>query len=142
MTLEVFVTDSPEPAAREIILKGLMTFNQERAGPGDWRPFAVLLRDERQAVVGGLWARTAWKWLFIELLHVPEGQRHAGLGTRLVGLAEDEALRRGCHAAWLDTFSFQARGFYERLGYRVFGTLENYPPGHSRHFLQKTLTVR
>jgi hypothetical protein len=48
-------------------------------------------------------------------------------------------MRRGCHGVWLDTFTFQARGFYERLGYSVFGAIEDYPPGHSRHFLKKDL---
>ena len=56
-------------------------------------------------------------------------------GTR----AEAEAIRRGCLGAWLDTFSFQARGFYERLGYAVFGALADYPPGHDRFFMQKPL---
>jgi hypothetical protein len=53
--------------------------------------------------------------------------------------AEREAIRRGCRGAWLDTFSFQARGFYERLGYTVFGTIAGCPPGHSRFFLKKDL---
>jgi len=48
------------------------------------------------------------------------------------------AMRRGCSGAWLDAFSFQARGFYEKLGYAVFGSIEDYPPGHSRFFLKKT----
>jgi ribosomal protein S18 acetylase RimI-like enzyme len=51
--------------------------------------------------------------------------------------AEAEAIHRGCRGAWLDTFSFQARGFYERLGYSIFGTIENFPPGHRRFFLKK-----
>jgi hypothetical protein len=51
--------------------------------------------------------------------------------------AEAEAIRRGCRGAWLDTFSFQARGFYERPGYSIFGTIENFPPGHRRFFLKK-----
>ncbi len=55
---------------------------------------------------------------------------------------EEEALRRGCCSAWLDTFEFQARGFYERLGYSCFATLPEYPKGHSRYFLQKQLTPR
>jgi hypothetical protein len=51
--------------------------------------------------------------------------------------AEDEARQRLCLGAWLDTFSFQARGFYERLGYTVFGTINDFPPGHSRIFMKK-----
>ena len=53
--------------------------------------------------------------------------------------AETEALARQCHHAWLDTFAFQARGFYERLGYQCFGTLDDYPVGSSRYFMSKPL---
>jgi GNAT superfamily N-acetyltransferase len=75
---------------------------------------------------------------YVELLFVPESLRRGGLGRRLMRDAEEEAIRRGCRGAWLDTFSFQARGFYERLGYAAFGLIEDYPPGHSRIFLKKT----
>ena len=54
-------------------------------------------------------------------------------------MAEDEGIRRGCHTAWLDTFNFQARGFYERFGYTIFGTLEGEPPAFPRYFMKKTL---
>jgi len=53
---------------------------------------------------------------------------------------EHAAKERGCTAAHLDTFSFQARPFYESLGYEVFGTLDDYPQGHQRFFMKKTLT--
>ena len=86
-----------------------------------------------------LFRSTAFGWLYIELLFIPEDRRAGGLGTRLMRRAEEEAIKRGCHHAWLDTFNFQARGFYEKLGYRVFGTLENYPVGHSRLFMTKSL---
>jgi ribosomal protein S18 acetylase RimI-like enzyme len=55
--------------------------------------------------------------------------------------AEQEAKARGCRGVWLDTYSFQARGFYERLGYAVFGTLDDYPPGQSRIFLHKAFVA-
>ena len=70
---------------------------------------------------------------------MPESARGRGLGRTLMRQAEDVALRRGCHGAWLDTFSFQARGFYEKLGYTVFGSIDDYPPGHSRFFMKKVL---
>ena len=73
------------------------------------------------------------------MFHLPEEARGQGTGRRILIAAEEEAVRRGCRYAWLDTFSFQARGFYEKLGYSVFGTLEDYPAGHSRYFLRKTL---
>jgi GNAT superfamily N-acetyltransferase len=66
--------------------------------------------------------------------------RGRGVGRELMAQAEARAVERGCHAAWLDTFSFQARGFYEKLGYEEFGTLD-YPPIHKRYFMKKLLVA-
>lgn len=140
MTPRIQLTDAPDPAVRDIIVKGLVAYNEEQAGPPNMRPLAVLVSDPGTGeVVGGLWGRTSWRWLFIELLFVPGEFRGTGLGADLMRRAEEEAARRGCVGAWVDTYSFQARGFYERLGYTVFGAIEDYPPGHARFFLQKRL---
>ena len=140
MQPEFHLSDAGDPAAREVIVRGLTQFNEANTGKLDHRPLAVLLRDpESGATLGGLWGRTAWRYLFVELLFVPEALRRGGVGSELMRRAEAEAAERGCHAAWLDTFSFQARGFYEKLGYSVFGQLDAYPPGHSRFFMRKAL---
>jgi GNAT superfamily N-acetyltransferase len=103
-------------------------------------PLALALRDPVSgAVSGGLWAISYYGWLFVELLVLPEAVRGQGLGTRLMREAERVARERGCVGVWLDTFTFQARGFYEKLGYTVFGQIDDYPPGHSRFWLQKRL---
>jgi len=86
-----------------------------------------------------MWGATVYGWLFTQLLVVPEHLRGGGIGKELMMQAEREAISRGCHSAWLDTFEFQARGFYEKLGYVSFGELQNYPIGFSRFFLQKSL---
>jgi GNAT superfamily N-acetyltransferase len=137
--MQITLTDAPDPAAREVIVGGLIAYNEAHAGPRSWRPLAVLLHDEAGAVVGGLWGGTAYGWLFTELLFVPEALRGRGLGAELLARAEAEALARGCVGAWLDTFAFQARGFYERLGYSLFGEIEGYPPGSARYFLMKRM---
>jgi GNAT superfamily N-acetyltransferase len=51
--------------------------------------------------------------------------------------AEIFARERGCIGMWLDTFEFQARGFYEKLGFEVFGTIEDHPVGMNRYFMKK-----
>jgi GNAT superfamily N-acetyltransferase len=142
MSVDIVFSDTPEAAAKEAILKGLVAFNTAQAQAADTRTLALLLTDTADAaIVGGLWGRTSWSWLYVELLFIPETLRGAGLGTQLMRQAEGEALNRGCRGVWLDTFSWQARGSYERLGYSVFGTLADFPPGHSRYFLHKPLAA-
>lgn len=134
------LTDTPEDAARAAIVRGLLAYNHGKTGISDHRPLAVLVHDEGGAVVGGLWGRTAYGWLFTELLFVPDSLRGTGLGRSLLLQAEAEAAARGCHGAWLDTFAFQARPFYERLGYECFGEIGDYPRGSSRFFMKKALS--
>lgn len=135
----VEITDAPREEDIDAIRAGLIAFNTARAGTTERRPLVVLHRDPSGAVAGGLVGRTSWGWLYVELLWVADHQRGAGVGRALLRAAEGEAVRRGCHAVWLDTFGFQAPGFYERLGYAPFGVLDDYPPGHRRHFLSKRL---
>ncbi|HEX4321122.1 MAG TPA: GNAT family N-acetyltransferase [Acidobacteriaceae bacterium] len=136
----ISLTDAPDGGALRTITRQITEFNQVASDrPNDFRPLAILLTDpESGETLGGLWGWTSFDFLHIDLLIVPEPLRGSGLGRTVMLQAEAEAIQRGCHGAWLDTFSFQARGFYERLGYTVFGSIEGYPPGHSRFFLKKS----
>jgi ribosomal protein S18 acetylase RimI-like enzyme len=123
------------------IVQELVKFNEQRVEPEGWEALAVLLRDEEGELRGGLNGYTHWGWLYIRHLWVDEDLRGQGFGRKLMRTAEEAAVARSCRAAHLDTHSFQSRGFYERLGYRVFGTLEDYPRGHQRFFMEKSLTA-
>src|SRR5512138_3173230 len=129
----------PDEGIRRAILGPLVAYNDMKTGRSDHRPLVLAIEDEDGQVVGGLWGRTGYDWLFVELLVVPESLRGRGVGTDLMRRAEAEAVVRGCHNAWLDTLEFQARGFYERLGYTCFAELENYPARWSRFFMRKAL---
>lgn len=136
----IIVDENPEPKHRQAILSPLLNYNDTRVGSPTLRPFAVFLRaPEIDAVVGGLWAYSVYDWLFVELLFVPEAMRRNGIGSMLMRHAEDAAVNRSCVGVWLDTYSFQARGFYEKLGYEIFGALDDFPKGESRYFLRKIL---
>jgi GNAT superfamily N-acetyltransferase len=140
--VEIVLEDETQPETRAAILEGLVAYNSEQTGHqfGPPRNIALALKDESGATVGGLTARIGYSRMFIELLFIPEKLRGRRLGEKLIAEAEAIARREGCLGIWLDTFSFQAPGFYKKLGYIEFGALPDYPPGFSRHFLHKTLS--
>lgn len=134
--IEVQISDTPAAEDTKFLYRQLDGFNEGQAGPSSTRELAVFARRDTE-IVAGLYGFTLWNWLHIRYLWVAEGLRHQGLGRQLMLAAEQEARIRGCDHAHVDTFSFQAIPFYERLGYSVFGQLEDYPVGHTRTFLQK-----
>ena len=133
------IVRDPGPYERAAIAAPLFAFNTSRIGRPQEDELLVLTVTEVETgnIIGGLWGSTIHEHMHVDLLVVPEALRHRGLGRRLMTLAEQEAKVRGCRGAWLTTHSFQARGFYERLGYTVFGIIDEYPPGHSFVFLRK-----
>jgi GNAT superfamily N-acetyltransferase len=124
--------------ARRAIVKGLREYNVATAGKFDHRPLTVTVR-ERGEIVGGLAGETFWGWMFVSLLWVSDARRGHGYGSALMGAAEKEARIRGVRNVYLDTFSFQAPGFYTKLGYREFARLDEFPAGHRRFWMTKAL---
>jgi GNAT superfamily N-acetyltransferase len=143
MTRPSAATISVEPDARaedvRAVEAGLRAFNVAHIGDPAEEPVRVFLRDERGAVVGGLLGHIKWRWLYVSKLWVSEAHRGEGRGRALLAAAEAHARSRGCTGAYLDTFEYQARPFYEKLGYELFGTLEGYPPGYRQYHLAKRL---
>lgn len=137
VSLRIEVKDNPQDADYQAIVAPLRAYNKAQAGVELAEKVALLVTDESGVTQGGLHGRIFGEWLFVELLVVPEAGRGKGLGSQLMSMAEAVAREKGCFGVWLDTFSFQAPEFYQKLGYSVFGELKDYPPGHSRFFLQK-----
>ncbi|HAU2019560.1 TPA: GNAT family N-acetyltransferase, partial [Legionella pneumophila] len=95
---------------------------------------------ENNEVVAGINAKMyMWGILFIDILFIAESHRKKQLGTYLLCKVEDEAKKAGATLVHLDTFDFQAKDFYLKHGYEIFGVLDNCPPGHQRFYLKKTL---
>ncbi len=106
-----------------------------------YEPLVLILRDDNHNAAGGLHGQTGLGWLYVEVLWVNEERRGEGYGTRLVKAAEVEAENRGCHSAYLYTYSFQQPEFYKKLGYEVFGELADFPNGHMKYFMKKSLGI-
>jgi GNAT superfamily N-acetyltransferase len=128
-----------EKPAWELIGGGLRDYNIQQAGEGHEKLLCYALYAPDHSVMGGIIGETHWNWLFINLMWIREELRGQGYGHQLLLAAEEEGRKRGATHAYLDTFSFQAPEFYQKHGYKVFGVLENFPPGHTRYYLTKQL---
>ena len=137
--LALEVTDTPDQDDLEAIGSALAAFNHGDVGPTERKALAVFVRDGNGRIVAGISGYTAWGWLYVQWLFVAESHRGHGLAGQMLAAAEAEALRRGCHGAYIDTFNPQALQIYKRAGYQVFGSLPDFPKGRSRSFLSKAL---
>jgi ribosomal protein S18 acetylase RimI-like enzyme len=126
-------------AASRHLWAGLVRFNRKTAGPLRYRRTVLTVRDASGGIQGGLILQSYWKESYVELLWLSGRARRAGLGRKLMAEAERRARRRGSVLLHLNTYSFQAPGFYEKLGFRRFGGMEGSPAGASRHFYAKRL---
>jgi GNAT superfamily N-acetyltransferase len=135
--VEIVLTTDASVEVRDIILKNIHEANVAALGPSEMKGLRLVLQDRDGKPLGGLWGRTSFRWLFIELLAVPDSLRGRGLGTELLARAEAEAKARGCIGAWLDTFTALSRRLYERCGFKVIGAIPDYPPGNTRVFMTK-----
>jgi GNAT superfamily N-acetyltransferase len=118
---------------------GIRNADPPDVGRRDYHPVGLSIRSSEGVIVGGVYGATMWGWLMVDGLWVAEELRGKGLGRRLMLGAEAVAVDRGCHGSSLGTFDFQARAFYERLGYTVFGELADFPRGHTHYSLWKSL---
>lgn len=141
--VEIVYESELRPESRQAVVDGLVAFNRVQT-PGFAGAFAniglLIKHPETGETDGGLTGRISFGWLFVELLFVPERLRGQGIGRKLMEQAEAVARAQGCVGIWLDTFTFQAPGFYQKLGYAVFGEIPDYPAGSSRFFLSKRLS--
>ena len=135
--LQMTLEDKPLKATLDVIDNGLDVYNAQFS-PGHFEEFVMALKLSSGEVKGGIHAIVWAEMLFIKWFWIDESYRRQGRGRALLEATEAEGRRRGCRAAWLDTFEFQARPFYEKRGYKVFGTLD-YPAGFKRFYLQKAL---
>jgi ribosomal protein S18 acetylase RimI-like enzyme len=138
--MRIDLTDSPDERDEAFVIAQTRAFNAAFTKE-DVRSLCVFIRDDEGRIIGGLTAKTYWEYLEIQFLWVHEDHRDIGLASELIVTAETEAMKRGCKHAFLDTFSFQALGFYRKLGYSEFGRLSGFSGQHERYFLRKTLAL-
>ena len=138
--MRIELSEAEETPLAPVLVAGFDAFNGPIVGPHGYKPLRLMVfRDNEHTPCGGILGFCYAAWVHVLMVYLPDDLRGQGVGTRLMDRIEAEARARGCIGAWLDTFDWQARPFYEKRGYRVFGELTDAPPGHSRFFLMKRL---
>lgn len=141
--MDIEITTSPNTHDLETISKGIQSFNQKYISDDVvFEPdtkFAAFAKDEYGKVIGGVRATAFWNYCILELLWLSDETRGRGIGNKLMDTAEDFAKKNGFRYMRTETLSFQAKPFYEKRGYRVFGELPDYPKGHVTYCLVKEL---
>ena len=135
--MKILISHDLDSADAKKILDNLIDYNTKYV-PDDYQPLVITAKDAGE-LRGGLLAKYYWQWLHIDIFWLHEDCRGAGLGSKILARAEQEAVNRGAHSATLDTFDFQALPFYQKQGYEIFGQLEGYGGKHSRYYLRKKL---
>lgn len=138
--MRIELSEAEDTPLEEVLVAGFQAFNGPVVGPHGYKPLRLMVfRDGEDLPAGGIHGYCYAAWLHMALVYLPEDLRGGGLGAQLLRRMEEEARARGCVGAYLNTLSFQARPFYEKQGYTLFGTIPDSPPGHSRFFLMKRL---
>ena len=135
--MKIEVIEDRDDNVTQALTAGVREFNASVMGHVDSKHLSVIARDPEGRLIAGVSGRTIYGHFLIEVVWVDESMRGVGLGARLMNEAEQRARQRGCTGAQVDTASFQAPDFYEKLGFRIIGTVENFPAGHDRFFMRK-----
>ena len=137
----VRLSSEPDAQAQQVALitDAIDRWNMDVTGDHAYRPVTIFLRDAADSICGGVTGGVWGGWLHVVGLWVDEAFRGRGLGRELLLAAEAEGRAAGARHAFLETHSFQAPGFYERLGYVAIAELEDYPPGASQLIMRKEL---
>ena len=126
-------------AASRKLWNGLIRYNLQQAGPFSYKRTVLTVRDAKKRILGGVILQSYWLETYVELLWLSARARRLGLGRQLMQEAERRARRRGSRLLHLNTYSFQAPGFYEKLGYKPFGELRDLSNPTRRFWLWKRL---
>ncbi len=121
------------------IYSELHAYNTAHKEPCEERALGVFCEDAAGKKLAGLTGKTYGNWLCIKYLWVGEALRGRGLGSRILRAAETEAAARGCKYAFVDTFHFQAPGFYKKQGYAEVFAQKEYPYTGARYYYVKPL---
>lgn len=142
--MDMYVIKESTKEESDLIWQGIIEYNSSKLtlkGEVPFKPVNRVMKDLDDNVIGGINCELNYVWntLYIDMLWVKEDHRKKGLASKLLNEIELIGKEEGCTLVHLETMDFQAKDFYAKNGYEVFGQLENVPEGHIRYYMKKML---
>ncbi|MGV7106102.1 GNAT family N-acetyltransferase [Flavobacterium sp. U410] len=140
--MDIKVTDIIDQKSYDKIVEILVEYNLSKTKEFNNeinKPIEIIARNEKKEIIGGLYGRSIWGTLEIKTFAIKAENRNSGIGKKLLLEAEKEAKKRNCRFISLDTFSFQAPTFYEKLGFEKLGTESDFPKGFEKYYYRKKI---
>jgi len=129
-----------EPVDMKVLVDGMLSYHASKGHPRKVDKYSILIKNDDDKLIGCVMVSFLWNGMQIGSLWVEESRRGQGLGQKLMEMAETEGKKRGCDFAYTDTFTWQAPGFYEKLGYTIYGKLNDFPKGNELSYYRKSLS--
>jgi GNAT superfamily N-acetyltransferase len=136
---QVYLDESNNENVGDIILKGLKSYNESKIGSYSRKSFLLFIRSQAGQVIAGLSGDILGNLCGIHLMWVDDLHRKKGLGAKIIRNLEQYALSKGCNFIQLDTAEFQAKEFYEKLGYATVAVLDQGFMGYKQYIMRKVL---
>jgi GNAT superfamily N-acetyltransferase len=138
--MQIEITETVTQQDQEELFTGLRAYNSQFIDIRDWYALGVYSRNAQGKMLGGLIGKRKGDWLCIDYLWVSETVRGSGLGSKLIEAAENRVREWGCRHMLVDTASFQALPFYQKCGFTLHNSINDFPyQGMQRHYLTKAL---
>ncbi len=137
--MKLALESDDKDGVQQALVAGIKAFNNAAVPNLNSHKIVAGIRDDAGKVVGGVAGGLAGDSVYFEVVWNDDSVRGTGMGREMMLLAEAEAKRLGAREAWLYTMSFQAKPFYEKLGYTQFAELNWLDGKHKRHFMRKDL---
>ncbi len=132
---------------RDLIRQNLHNYNRKNCSwilnnsketPSQINYHNIAIYDENK-LVGGSSGYIAWQWYFLDEFWIDEKYRKRGIGTKIINVIEQFAKENNLLGVRVETWDFQSKGFYEKMGYNVYASFKDCPPGTIEYFLSKSL---
>jgi GNAT superfamily N-acetyltransferase len=133
------IEDQPDPMDMALLEEKLANAAIAAVGAGDEQDFGIFVRDDDGRILAGVSGSTWGGCCQVHALWVDDSIRGRGLGRELMTTAEGAARDRGCKVIMGLTYDVLTGDFYDRLGYRTVGVMEDCPAGTSTRWYRKDL---